>query len=444
MVDFGPPRRGGDAERTSLFLQSKSIKADAIIPSDAEISVAEDALLELYPRTKIPPYFRGDEHSVTYAHIDSAIDEINKASSPGLPFAEDFKTKGDALMPENRQAIYDEVMSRLDLLQCNDVLPTSPRELVEQGFTDPVRLFVKNEPHKKSKISEGRFRLIASVSVIDEIVERLICTNQNKREIQLWKTIPSKPGMGMSLADQTHAVVQSIPSDDGAEADISGWDWSIPWWCFQAEARIRARLAGAAPDSLFARMLRNRFWCLTRSVFATSDGKMYEQLVPGVMKSGSYLTSSSNSRIRILLTRLVGSSWAIAMGDDSVEEFVEGAARKYAAMGFKVKMYAKCTRSNFNFCSHHFVNGIAKYANVGKASYNLYMHAPSEEQAMAYLETIRYSDEFERLFGVLAQVWSVLGNNFYENAIKQIEAKVQEERSWRLYEEEKSHRSTSA
>lgn len=446
MGEFRFPPRGGAAERGSLFLQSQVLKVGAKVPDESEIERVLERIVKSYPKTTVPKYFQKSTHSVTKADIYRVCDDITKTSSPGLPYAEEFKEKGQ-LIEQSKDALCEAVFARLNVLQNSVGLPTDPKELVSGDFVDPVRIFVKNEPTKIQKIEEGRVRLIASVSIVDEIIERLLCSAQNEAEISSWQSIPSKPGMGVSLADQALAIRDSIPSDNAAEADVSGWDWSIPYWCFELEVRARIALARASPNSLFAKLLQRRIWCLTRSVFATSDGVLYEQLTPGVMKSGSYLTSSSNSRMRVALAMLVGAGWAIAMGDDSVEEFVPDAKEKYQQMGFKVKMYVKCTRSDFNFCSHHFVNGVAKYANIGKASYKLYSHAPSPELVMDYLQNIRYVDQpvFEHLFNVLVRVWKELGNKFYLDALKQIKAKVQEEeRSRRLYEEQKSHSSTSA
>lgn len=40
-------------------------------------------------------------------------------------------------------------------------------------LVDPVRFFVKNEPHSVDKVLNRRFRLISSFSVVDSIVQRL-------------------------------------------------------------------------------------------------------------------------------------------------------------------------------------------------------------------------------------------------------------------------------
>lgn len=40
--------------------------------------------------------------------------------------------------------------------------------------SDPLKIFIKQEPHKDKKIAEGRLRLIMSVSLIDSMVDRIL------------------------------------------------------------------------------------------------------------------------------------------------------------------------------------------------------------------------------------------------------------------------------
>lgn len=236
----------------------------------------------------------------------------------------------------------------------------SPQQLVECGMCDPVRLFVKNEPHTQLKISQGRFRLISSVSLVDQLVERLLFGPQNSIEIDLWDKIPSKPGMGLSLASQASSIWSDLKYKHtlcpAAEADISGFDWSVQDWELAADVVMRIQLGGF--KGKIARAAINRFRCLSNAVFQLSNGTLIEQGLPGLMKSGSYCTSSSNSRIRCLMAELIGAPWYIAMGDDSVEGFVSEARQAYGALGHLCKDYIPCEMSSsgalkgVNFCSH--------------------------------------------------------------------------------------------
>jgi hypothetical protein len=269
----------------------------------------------------------------------------------------------------------------------------SAEELVEGGFCDVVRLFVKNEPHSASKIEQGRFRLISSVSLVDQIVERLLFSRQNHKEIDNWTVIPSKPGIGLDLDEQTEAVWKHVRKLAGpatvASSDASGWDWSVQGWELEAEAEMRIALADTT-GGIFADLVRKRFRCLSLSVFYLSDGRMFAQTIPGVMKSGSYVTGSSNSRIRKLASDLVGAEWCISMGDDAVEAVVKDAVAKYEQLGHSIKGYD--IDFTFEFCSHIFTGGpVVIPTNWGKSLYRLLSKRYDPVEQDQYEQLLRYA-----------------------------------------------------
>lgn len=179
-------------------------------------------------------------------------------------------------------------------------------------------------------------------------------------EIANWNKIPSKPGMGLSLDSQRKILWDEVAYNHSqhpaAEADISGFDWSVQSWELWADLAIRIKLGGF--KGKLKQLAVARFYCFMNSVFQLSDGTLICQGLPGLMKSGSYNTSSTNSRVRCLMAELIGSPWCIAMGDDSVEGYVPDAPNKYRDLGHNCKDYIPCdsTQSGrllkFNFCSH--------------------------------------------------------------------------------------------
>lgn len=234
-------------------------------------------------------------------------------------------------------------------------------EAVQAGLCDPIRLFVKPEPHKREKINQKRFRLIASVSLADQIVARMLFSDQNQAELDRHMEIPSKPGLGFSSDDQVLKFVESVaclahttPEDlvsDWSEhlipTDCSGFDWSVPMWLLEDDLAVRNALTNNAPDSL-VRMRRAWLQCLGQSVFCLSNGLLVAQDAPGIQKSGSFNTSSTNSRMRYMAALYAGADWAVTMGDDALES-VGADLSQYALLGLK------CERADeFDFCSHIF------------------------------------------------------------------------------------------
>nr|AAA66950.1 p96 protein [Southern bean mosaic virus] len=250
------------------------------------------------------------------------------------------------------------VTERLFLLsEAEDLLDESPVDLVRRGLCDPVRLFVKQEPHASRKVREGRFRLISSVSLVDQLVERMLFGPQNQLEIAEWEHIPSKPGMGLSLRQQAKSLFDDLRVKHSrcpaAEADISGFDWSVQDWELWADVEMIIVLGGFGHK--LAKAARNRFSCFMNSVFQLSDGTLIEQQLPGIMKRS--LDLLTNSRIRCLMAELIGSPWCIAMGDDSVEGWVDGAKDKYMRLDTRAD-YKPCATTisgrlyEVEFCSH--------------------------------------------------------------------------------------------
>nr|QZA75399.1 polyprotein P2ab [Southern bean mosaic virus] len=361
LSDFSWPERGSKAELHSLLLQAGKFNPTGI-PRNLEGACQN--LLERYPASKSCYCLRGEAWSfdAVYEEVCKKAQsaEINEKASPGVPLSRLASTNKD-LLKRHLELVALCVTERLFLLsEAEDLHNKSPVDLVQMGLCDPVRLFVKQEPHASRKVKEGRFRLISSVSLVDQLVERMLFGPQNQLEIAEWEHIPSKPGMGLSLQRQAKSLFDDLRVKHSrcpaAEADISGFDWSVQDWELWADVEMRIVLGGFGQKLSIA--ARNRFSCFMNSVFQLSDGTLIEQQLPGIMKSGSYCTSSTNSRIRCLMAELIGSPWCIAMGDDSVEGWVDGAKDKYMRLGHTCKDYKPCATSisgrlyEVEFCSH--------------------------------------------------------------------------------------------
>lgn len=120
-----------------------------------------------------------------------------------------------------------------------------------------------------------------------------------------------------------------------------------------------------------------------------SDGRIYCQSVAGFWPSGSYRTSGTNSRMRLVVRRLAcGDAKAITMGDDAVEAKVSDMVSKYKTLGFDLKEPVPVTPENFEFCSKNFTSGlvIPVETSVRKMILNLVMHDTQEARHSIALE----------------------------------------------------------
>jgi hypothetical protein len=250
----------------------------------------------------------------------------------------------------------------------------TPQQLLEDGYCDPIRLFIKNEPHKESKLQEGFLRFIGNMSLVDELIDRLLFAEQNDIEIDNWQAIPSKPGIGFTdeMIQLVHDQVMLEKITKAlAEGDYSSWDWTTQGWELMADAEMRVKLYKLNPDGEAARLIRNRFYCVAHSVFVLSNGDMYAQLIPGIMISGWYNTSSTNSRVVKLNSVLAGANWCIAMGDDFLAEDVKGFKETVEGHGHLLKVF-KPVGTTFEFCSTEYPSGSP--TNVWKMFVKLLSH----------------------------------------------------------------------
>jgi hypothetical protein len=199
-------------------------------------------------------------------------------------------------------------------------------------------------------MAQNRFRMIMSVSIIDQLVERVLFHRQNATEVASWVNIPSKGGASMNKDFDVRIMAHEFFNQGClASVDVSGFDWSVKDWELKLDALARVRLA-IDPTPSWRRAVFNRVECLSHAVFSFSDGGMIAQITKGIQKSGSYNTTPTNSRIKVSLGWLAGSEYAVATGDDGVETYVEHAPDTYALLGHPLKTYYKCT-DYVPFCS---------------------------------------------------------------------------------------------
>lgn len=255
----------------------------------------------------------------------------------------------------DRELVADAVIERLTVLGQKRFSTETPKDLILGNAASPVRFFVKSEPHSQSKFKTKRWRLISNIDLVDLLIEKLLFDVQNKTEIANWMDVPSAPGIDLSsdraLQNFGGRILRlSNNLENAASGDVEGFDWSVKEWELQLDASVRARLMGCISGSWLDNVIYNRVYCLCRPLYVLPDGKLVVQREPGVQKSGSNNTSSTNSRIRVALALLIGAKWAVAMGDDCLEDFVKDAKEKYKSYGHPLKMYEKSV-DTFTFCS---------------------------------------------------------------------------------------------
>lgn len=303
--------------------------------------------------------------------VREAVAVLKPDASPGLPLMERYRTNAEVIEAEGTEYLVAVAIERLRrLAEMPEHLigeEGNAMELVLLGLVDPVRLFVKNELHTRVKVAQGRMRLICSVSVVDQIVERVLCAQIHQKEISSWRWGLTKPGMGLNDSGLAELLAHFREMKRPAGTDAQAWDWGVAYWLLMLLASIRSWQYGCGlrESRSHSTLWERRMHCLCFSVFVLSDGTRWAQQIGGVMKSGSYWTSAVNSWCRIVVAFLValilGSTQrdAAAMGDDCVEDtggisepVKESVMREYKKLGITIKVCE--IGEEFEFCSYKF------------------------------------------------------------------------------------------
>lgn len=292
------------------------------------------------------------------------------AKGPGYPWSKIAGPTNKAVFLNYGNELLNSVCDRLTAMSGPVNQSISASEMVDINITDPVRMFVKNELHPEAKCKEGRFRLIFNCSITDILIETLIWEPLFSKNIENWTSQPSLPGIGFD--DVGYKKVVEIVSNfqNPHTADVRGMDWSMKGIDFERMLHVWSTNSGIPINSVLYNVMAWRIKALSLSMVVNSDGIMIEQVIPGIMKSGSKATSQGDSltvvawglEIGVSHTRspIEGSTYfssripspIVAMGDDSIQEYVEGAEAKYLGLGVVVTDYQAISPEDFEFCGH--------------------------------------------------------------------------------------------
>lgn len=204
------------------------------------------------------------------------------------------------------------------------------QRLNDPSSPDVIRAFVKSEAHKKSKLAEGRLRLISAVSLVDTMCDRIMFMWLQKKILSTMGV--NSCAMGLSPFRGGYRWYREYFRGKKTRAlDMTAWDWTVPGWLLRALKEVVKHLAVLAPD-YWKEWVDRRWEALFRdAVFGFADGTTVSQPGWGVMKSGCYLTLALNTFGQIVRHYLVCNRIGLKRqlktvfcGDDqTVEDFPE-------------------------------------------------------------------------------------------------------------------------
>lgn len=415
----GWPPRNAEAEKFSYKLQCDAhvMPIDRIQPTIYDLGRTLRKILPKYKRHYLPKFWATNE-------LLTAVEDMKKFvkpdATPGVPYTL-LASRNDQLFKilgtRFNEMVVDRIYRRLEFdpewIEMQD-----PELLVDLGLCDPVRVFVKGEPHKIAKLKQGRVRLIHSVSIVDKMIEMLMMRHFTKLEIDNWRDIPSKPGIGFTPED-----CQSVYEDvvgrpvKMRSSDVEGWDWNVDKWQIKAEAERKIALCKGFQDisdydtdglDRWRQSMRLNAIISCKSVYQFSDGTMVKNIFPGIVNSGKYDTSCGNSGMRDMLAETIGSSENICAGDDACEEDIVGAVERYKEYGFKIKTYDMID-NQFEFCSRIYTNGRSWPVNREKIIFNLLHNIPKNDYEhrlylTGFVDDMQFHPNYDDIMQLIEQV----------------------------------------
>jgi len=326
------------------------------------------------------------------------IQALSMDTGPGFPFCFLHKTKQD-VVEKDLPLLVSCVLGRLKLYNRIDYqellrLEPTPSELVLWGLSDPVRVFVKNEPTKTKKIGLCE-RIINSVSIIQIVVEMYLMKDVDMPKKQNWFKGPGSVGIGFT--DTMASQFQSSINESFVEAspldlprafictDVKSMDYS------QSEDVIELSVlqkvtTNAAECTAWSKYLVLNAFVLARPLYVLSDGTFVSQVIPGGRRSGELDTSEGNTASKASLTILCAFAHGKvrvnpflapvqrAQGDDGVHQPFctdEEYKKFHSDFGMTITGFEIGTPEDFLFCSQRWKDGKCIPQNIVKQLYNL-------------------------------------------------------------------------
>jgi hypothetical protein len=305
---------------------------------------------------------------------------LNMKASLGSPWSlyyaspRAFLEKGGIGLVRDKYALLKQLSAGIELAGCGvenalsfDMMCDGEIGLIK--FFDPVRMFVKPEPHSFEKLQNQKYRLISSVSIVDNLLDKWLLG-----EFVMWEKSlggPSMVGTDMSSDEQCLQIYNDFRSPKALWTDVSNWDWGHPMELFDANRELLLMIfdfdhevswkrkfgdSVSVPEhpnrpmlDLYLKMVDWEPCWEFRDSNGECLGDVRAHSMGPIQKSGHARTSADNSRKRAVLSTMVGilagkpidfsASWPLAtMGDDCKEDLeVDDPVSEYAKLGVKLK-----------------------------------------------------------------------------------------------------------
>nr|UHS71965.1 MAG: hypothetical protein 1 [Luteoviridae sp.] len=293
---FAYPDMSPETERSSLEahlrLYDERVRSIAKPPTAAEEKRCANIVAEMMQAASFMP-------DADYNTLPGILDiihssTINPSKSSGFPYC----AQGQ---PSNKQVL--EAMG-------------------EQGFAQHVKnqwdtldfemkVFLKGEPTKKSKLEKGMPRVITGFPLDVTVKHAAVFRNLATSMVKNWKKTPVK--YAFSPANPGHLEhLSSVLTKEVWESDKSTWDYNFHDYIGRISRMVVQQLAIQPKewtDAQHADFLQDVENCFKQvfehALYRTSDGTTFKPRSAGIMKSGWFMTIVINSIAQLVVHALV-------------------------------------------------------------------------------------------------------------------------------------------
>lgn len=265
------------------------------------------------------------------AHIRDVLQLIEKKSgkkSPGAIFLrEGLATNDDVFRVVGLPALVERVHDRIEQL-----LAATDEEA--KYISDPIRIFIKREPHSLKKKTQKRWRLIWGISLIDQAIDRILYGEMVDAALDNHDSTPNKPGFNFKYGGVNRLVTQyetgrrTWRSFDAKSFDITASGWALS---LVLELNVRLNRAFGPARDKWEALARKREQASLFGSFVFSNGVVCRKILPGIQPSGRFTTIDSNGKLMGIFrcwwdiekgVPTTSLSW-LSMGDDSVQDGID-------------------------------------------------------------------------------------------------------------------------
>lgn len=312
MANRVQPPLDGDAEFESLqsHVQYFERSSSSYQPTEDEFQFILHAMEHYYEPARVEV---GNWSS--YDNYIKSLYLLEFTSSPGYPYNKSQPTIGQWLGFNG--ITFDEERVRFLWAQVQQLM-------LDEEIDCYWRCFIKKEPHKRNKVESKRWRIIQCCPLDVQVLWQMLFSKLNDAEIVQSLSIPSAQGICLPYGGWKSYYYKWLSTGTTVGADKTAWDWTVQEWMIRLDLELRQRLSNGDAEwkRQAQKMYQNAFY---NCKILLSNGMVYRQVKPGVMKSGSVNTISTNSHCQVMLHILYclkkGVSldpMVVAVGDDTL------------------------------------------------------------------------------------------------------------------------------